>query len=510
MSRQTAYLRYQSDMMLYSRDVVGLPLYPYQVEWTNYLLDVVSNRRNETIVVEQARQSGKNEGSAQLETAILAKFGTLGGGIVKCAPTWKPQIINSKERFKTRSEAVMKRLSFLRFRPTEGFIYKCNNAALYFLSADSEANVSGATASLLLEVDESQDVDIATYDKSFSPMRASTGAPEAHYGTTWSDSTLLESKKRAIENGIVKGRYFRVTPEIIAPCNPRYGDFVDSEVRRLGREHPLIKTQYFLELLANAGRMLSLQQLRLMCGNHTRKTARTTEAQIVAGLDFAGGDESAGQLQSLINKSDRDSVALTIGEATWVDIAPGIVEPHIRVLDRYEWTNQDPTSLHSALYAILQDKWKVNRLHCDATGIGATSTAFLAKALNTPSKERVTGVTFDAAWTAHSRLAFQFLASVGGGRLWEYKTDFDQIQIAGQKIPNEHNPDQHAWFQYGHARLNAKESKKVKAYVPDSEGHDDLLISTMLMVDAAYNVGKPQQMNAGNVNFYGNNNNIRS
>jgi hypothetical protein len=497
-------------MALYSRDIVGLALYPYQVEWTNYLLDVVSNRRNETIVVEQARQSGKNEGSAQLETAILAKFGSLGGAIVKCAPTWKPQIINSKERFKTRAEAVMKRLLFLRYRPTEGFIYKCNNAALYFLSADSEANVSGATASLLLEVDESQDVDIATYDKSFSPMRASTGAPEAHYGTTWSDSTLLESKKHAIESGIVKGKCFRVTPEIIAPCNPRYGDFVDSEVKRLGREHPLIKTQYFLEPLANAGRMLSLQQLRLLCGNHERRAGRTTENQIVAGLDFAGGDESAGQLQSLINKSDRDSVALTIGEVLWVDVAPGIVEPHVRVLDRYEWVNQEPVSLHSVLYSILHDKWKVNRVHCDATGIGATSTAFLAKALNAPSKERVTSVTFDSAWTSHSRLVFQFLASIGSSRLWEYKVNFDQLQIAGQATPNESNADKHAWYQYGHARLNAKESKKVKAYVPDSEGHDDLLISSMLMVDAAYAADKPKSLVTGTVDFYGSNNNIRS
>lgn len=510
MSRQFAYSRYQNDMQLYSRDIVGMALYPYQVEWTNYLLDVVSNRRNETIVVEQARQSGKNEGSAQLETAILAKFGNLGGGIVKCAPTWKPQIINSKERFKSRSEAVTKRLPFLRFRPTEGFIYKCNNSALYFLSADTDANVSGATASLLLEVDEAQDVDINNYDKQFSPMRASTGAPEVFYGTTWSDATLLETKKNAIESGVVTGKAFRVTPEIIAPCNPKYGDFVDSEVRRLGREHPLIKTQYFLEALANAGRMLSIQQLRLLCGHHERRAARTTETQIVAGIDFAGGDESAGQLQSLINKSDRDSVALTIGEVLWVEVAPGIVEPHVRIVDRYEWVNQEPVSLHSVIYSILYDRWKVNRVHCDATGIGATSTAFLAKALNTPSKEKVLGVTFDSTWTAHSRLAFQFLASINSGRLWEYKTEFDPIQIAGSGMPNEKDPTQHAWYQYGHARLNAKESKKVKAYVPDNEGHDDLLISTMLMIDAAYAVGKPKPLATGTVDFYGSNNNIRS
>lgn len=502
--RRAILQRMRNDMAEYSRRAVDMPLHPYQIEWANYALAAVRERRNETIAVEQARQSGKNEGSAHLETAILAQFARKGGGIVKCAPTWRPQIVNSKERLKTRAETVENRLPWLKFQSSEGFIYKCGNAALYFLSADSKASVAGATASLLLEVDESQDIDVSVYDKQFSPMRASTGAPEIHYGTSWTDTTLLESKKQAIESGLVKGRYFRVTPEIIAQYNPAYGDFVDAEVSRLGRDHPLIKTQYFLETLPGAGRMLSPQQVRLICGNHQRLSSRTDQRQIVAGLDFAGGDEGAGQLQSLINFSSRDSVALTIGQVEWLTIAPGVVEPSIKVLDRYEWTNQDPVSLHSVLYSILRERWNVDKVHCDATGIGATSTAFLSKAINTPSRERVTGVTFDSAWNTHSRLAFQFLAAAGGGRYVEYRVDgFDPVAVSSQSTADVHNVDRHHWFQLGHARLQAKESKRVRAYVPDSEGHDDLLVSDLLMVDAAYSLGKPQAAATGAVDFYG-------
>jgi hypothetical protein len=37
--------------------------------------------------------------------------------------------------------------------------------------------------------------------------------------------------------------------------------------------------------------------------------------------------------------------------------------------------------------------------------------------------------------------------------------------------------------------LQARETKRMRAYVPETEGHDDLLVSEMLMVDAACTFG---------------------
>ena len=45
--------------------------------------------------------------------------------------------------------------------------------------------------------------------------------------------------------------------------------------------------------------------------------------------------------------------------------------------------------------------------------------------------------------------------------------------------------------------------KRFRAYVPEDEGHDDLLIADMLLVDAAYSAGLPRTMKTGTVNFYG-------
>lgn len=491
MSRVNAFSRYQRDIARFSRDVIGVPLHPYQVDWANYVLEVVGQRRNEIIVVEMPRQSGKNETSAQMEVALLARYGQHGGDIVKTAPTWKPQIVNSKLRFDARSKQAAHRLPFLQFRPTMGYIYRCGRASIHFLSADPEASVVGATASLLMEVDEAQDVDKAKFDKDFSPMRASAAAPIVAYGTTWTDDTLLESFKQEVNEGRSVGRTFRILPETVAEANATYGDFVDSEVRRKGRDHPLIKTQYFLEPLPGMGRLLSDQKLQLMVGSHARREERTDEAQIVAGLDFAGADESAGEMIGLATGSERDSVALTIGQVDWTNIAEGIVEPVLKVLDRYEWVNVRPESLHTTLYRILWEKWRVNRVHCDGTGIGATSTAFLAAALNKGATERVHAVVFDGAWVSHSRLAFRYIAAVNGSRFLDYQPGFDVVQVAHQEAPDVHNPHRHVWWQRGHAKLEAKPGKKVHIYVPEAEGHDDLMISDMLCLDAAYEAQQP-------------------
>lgn len=484
-SKQAAYARYQRDIALFSRDVIGVPLYRYQQRWAQHVLEAIAERRNEVIVIEQPRQSGKNEARAQLEVATLARYGAAGGEVVVTAPTWKPQIFNSKLRFELRSNQAAERLPFLKFRPTQGYMFRCARAGIQFLSAAPEASVVGATASLILEIDEAQDVDKAKFDKDFSPMRASTGAPILACGTTWSDDTLLERFKRDIADGRTAGQCFRVTPEDVAEENPAYWSFVQSEVARLGREHPLIKTQYFLELLPNRGRFLMQQQLRQLIGDHTKVEQRTNEPQIVAGLDWAGADEDAGELISLGRGSARDSVALTIGALTWLRSAPGLWEPQVRILARYEWTNVHPLSLESTLFDILQRKWRVNRLHADGTGIGATGTLRLAKLLDAEKETRVKPIVFDGAWNTATDLAFQYMQIVNGSRLLDYQVGFDPVEVAGQEAPDTKEVDRHIWWQRGHARLEARPNQRVRVSVPEGEGHDDLLISEMLMVDAA-------------------------
>lgn len=507
MTRKAEFRQIQRDVGEWSRRAVGLPLYPYQIGWANHCLAAMAAGEITTVTIEMPRQSGKNETSAQMEVLALARFGKQGGAIVKTAPTFKPQIVNSKERFGQRADMVTERIKWLKFKPSMGYKYKCGRASIDFLSADPKASVVGATASLAMEVDEAQDVDKAKFDKDFSPMRASKGAPIIAYGTTWTDDTLLERFKADVLEGRSRGKVIRVLPDVVARDNPAYGDFVDSEVRRLGREHPFVKTQYFLEALKSAGRMLSAQQLELMIGNHPRQDRREGEAQIVAGLDFAGADEELDDLVSLANASARDSVGLTIGSVTWVRLAEGLLIPHVRTLNRFEWVNMPPLSLHNTLYEILHNRYRVDLVFCDATGIGATGTAMLKKALDRPGRERVEGKTFDSAWNTQTDLAFSYIATINNGHLQDYQPRgddgqmFDPVAVAGQESPPT-DRHRHIWWQRGHARLEAKPAKRVRMYVPSSEGHDDMLLSDALMVMAAANVGQPQTMTSGQIDWY--------
>lgn len=496
-TRRSAFARYQRSSYLWSRDVVGLPLHPYQQSWADYVLTVVAEGRNETICVEMPRQSGKNETSAQLEALLLARFAGRGGQIVKCAPTWKPQIVNSKLRLEQRTAAVQQRLPFLAYRPRMGYMMECGKASLAFLSAAPSASVVGATASLLLEVDEAQDVDRAKFTKDFQPMRASTGAPIVAYGTTWTDDTLLETFKRDVAEGRTAGRVFRVPPDVVADANPAYGDFVDAEVRRLGRDHPLVKTQYFLEPLETRGRAIPPQTLRLMAGEYPKRERRTKEKIVVAGLDFAGADEDADTLEAMLRvASSRDSVALAIAEVYLEPMAEGILRRIIRFVDRYEWLNKNPVGLHGTLYDILANRWKVDRVHCDETGIGETGTRFLQRAINRPRREQVVGVKFDSAWNAHTRMATQYMAAINNSDITDYQAAGVQpLAAAGAELPPVDNPDAHVWWQRGHARLEARQGRRAyRLYVPEQEGHDDLLLADLLCVDAAYAVDQPSEV----------------
>lgn len=501
--RAAAFAQYQRSMRLFSRDIVGVPLHRYQHSWADYVLEVAVTGRNEVVTVEMPRQSGKNETSAQLEAALLARLGRKGGSIVKCAPTWKPQIVNSKLRLEQRAAQVQARLPFLAYRSRMGYMMECGRAVLAFLSADPGASVVGATASTLMEVDEAQDVDKAKFEKDFSPMRASTGAPIVAYGTTWTDDTLLESFKRDIQDGRTPGRVIRVLPDQVADENPAYGDFVDSEVARKGRNHPLIKTQYFLEPLDTGGRAIPPQALRLMAGEHQPRQRRTNEHQIVAGIDFAGADENAGSLEALVQGSTRDSVALTVGELTWMVVADGVYEPVVRIVARYEWQNQHPASLQGVLFDVLWNRWRVDVCICDETGVGETNTRFLQRAINKPSREHIIGVKFDGAWNTDTTLASEYMATVLGARLFDYQSPTGSMADAGQEIADPHDADRRAWWQRGHARLEARAGQRFRLRVPQNEGHDDILLSEQLMVHAAYQAGQPRTMKSGRVSFYG-------
>ena len=269
--------------------MVGLPeLRPYQSAIFRAVRESVVRRRGLTMTVEIARQGGKNEISAQLGIWLLAYFSGKGGRLVKAAPTFNPQALVSLRRLQERLDDG----GFAgRWRLEGGNIVRLERAQQTFLSAEPTSNVVGATADLLLELDEAQDVERDKFLKEFRPMGATGNATTVLYGTPWDGGSLLETmseENRELERKDGVRRDFRFDWEAVAACSPLYGRYVESERERLGEEHPLFRTQYRLLPIAPGEGMFNRSQLALLRGGHARLRGPLPGRVYVAGVDVAG------------------------------------------------------------------------------------------------------------------------------------------------------------------------------------------------------------------------------
>jgi len=425
-----------------------------------------------------ARQAGKNELSAHLELFLLAKNARRSLDGVKCAPTFDPQARISLRRLWRRiAEAGLEPLA----AREDGHAVRFGRARQLFLSAEPAANVVGHTASLLLEVDEAQDVEREKFDREFRPMAAPANATTVYYGTPWDDTTLLEQAVQAnleLERRDGLRRHFQYDWTAVAELNPEYGRYVEGERARLGENHPLFQTQYALKTVSG-GRLFRGGQRAQLRGTHARQSAAAPGESYVAGLDVGGQDLDAasgarpltGPSTSLRTGSGRagghDPSVLTIARV--VAPAPDAIvpEPRLEVVEHLAVAGEKHDELLGRLVDLLGRVWRVRRVAVDATGLGETLARLLAKTLG-PSIVRA--LRFSAE--SKSRLGYNLLAAVNGGRLKMYAADGSPEQAE-------------FWRQMELARATYRSGRTMAFFVDPSAGHDDYLMSLALVVEAA-------------------------
>jgi hypothetical protein len=442
-------------------------LRPYQIEVGRAILDSVLNRKGLTFSVEIARQGGKNELSAQLEVLLLTLFVGIGGNLVKCSPTFKPQTVVSMMRLKERLNDA----GYAHFWvPELGYVVRLGRAREIFFSADQSSHVVGATAHILLEVDESQDVSKEKYSKEFKPMGAATNVTTVHYGTTWDDSTLLEEVKQTnleLERKDGVKRHFRYDWQEVAKYNPHYLRYVAGEKERLGESHPLFQTQYCLEPIHGGGGFLSSQQRAQLEGTHGRRHLPEEGNIYVAGIDLAGEAEEGEDAMLRALKPRQDSTVVTIGELDFSICDEVITSPRVNIVEHYWWTGKPHTSLYPQLVDALKNVWRCRRVVVDSTGVGAGVASFLTKALG---KAVITPFPFTQQ--SKSKLGFELLAAINSGRVKMYAAD-------GSEEYREF------WFELERAKSLFRPSQTMNFYVEPHQGHDDFLMSLALLIAAA-------------------------
>lgn len=392
----------------YARHFLKVDLRPYQVEAANAIFESVLNRDGRTFVLIFSRQSGKDEILAILFLFILTRCQEFGCEIVCAQPTFKPQTINAMERLKKRGTNYGRKLS-----RTAGYIFRMGAARISYFSAEPVANQVGATADRLLVMNEAQDIDPGVFDKRFSPMAASGYATKVFSGTSWTSDTLLSREMRTAlmaekEDGVK--RVFLVDADQVARSNSLYRHHVDAEIVKLGRNHPLIRTQYFCEEIDAQVGMFTAARLALMHGDQSPHAGPIVQNIYAFLLDVAGQDEArmtADETAPLTNPG-RDSVSLTIAT---VDLSSleSLQAPIYRFVNRQQWTGQNHIVIFGKLKSLVES-WNPQYIVMDATGVGEGLWAMLDHAFPL----RVIPVKFSQQ--VKSEIGWRYIAIIETGR----------------------------------------------------------------------------------------------
>jgi Terminase RNaseH-like domain len=466
-----------SDMSTFSRVVTRKPLRQYQLEPARAIIDSILHGKGLTFAVMMSRQAGKNELSGQLEAYLLNLFRRKGGQVVKASPTFKPQTVNSIMRLEDRLHNPWDEGTW---RRREGYIIELGRARVLFFSADPTSNVVGATADLLLEGDEAQDIEQAKWDKDFAPMAASTRATTVLWGTAWTSTTMLAQAIAALSRQQAqdgKRRVFSYDADQVGSEVPAYRDYVRDQVERLGRDHPLIKTQYYLESIDAQGGLFTPARRAMIAGDHYRQRLPEPGHRYAFLIDVAGEEEAAEGAPSLpiqlrfeglapaANKR-RDATALTVID---IEPRPGAL-PIYRTVDRHRWMGVRHTGLHDTIVN-LAGVWHPIWVVIDATGIGAGLASFLARSLG----NKVIPIVFSPK--VKSDLGWNWVGLIETGRYREYQ-------------PDDAPETRQFWYELGQCRYECSagpgQAMKWGVWEPVSydgliaHGHDDMLISAAL------------------------------
>jgi hypothetical protein len=478
----------------FAREILHKPLYWYQELIGDAILASIRGGHGYTFTVMLSRQMGKNQLSAVLEAYLLCMWER--GTIVKAAPTYKPQVINSKQRLLhmldtpgLRARAWKAEGYMIGVAPNGSSPEEQRGPRALFFSAGPESHIVGATASLLLEIDEAQDVLPEKFDTDLKPMASTTNATTVLYGTAWSDTTLLaqmSAHNQELEQQDGIRRHFAYDWTTLAQINPRYRRFVEGEMARLGEDHVSIRTQYRLLPISGAGYLLNDLQRLLIKGSHSwlDEPDEDKDGYYVAGMDIGGEDERAqpGDEQHLSSarvgmvgaglapaptiptRAQRDSTIITIGRVSYNELDL----PGIEIVHQYWFNGMKHVEQYAATCEIMQ-RWNIQKLVIDKTGLGEGLASLLAEKFG---EERVHGFRFTRP--SKSALTFHFLGLINSGRLKLYAAD---------QAP--HPLFEECWHQLTMARYSIPGQGLMNMYCDSTNNtHDDFLISLALCAEA--------------------------
>jgi hypothetical protein len=157
---------------------------------------------------------------------------------------------------------------------------------------------------------------------------------------------------------------------------------------------------------------------------------------------------------------------ITIGELDYAATNRIQKQPGVRIVEHYRWTGTKHPELYSKIIDLVKGVWGCKKIVVDATGAGQPVASFL--------KEAVGSHVIPFVFTPPSKtmLGFSLQAAVNSGRLKMYAGE-------GSEEFREF------WWEIDNAQSQYRASQTLNFFVDPVKGHDDFLMSTALLVEAA-------------------------
>ena len=470
----------------FSETIIDFPLYQYQIEPITAVLDSVLNQSGHEFLIVMPRQSGKNEAVAHLLVMLLNLYQRRGGQIVYGAIG--DGLGRGIHRLEARLNNPLNQKEWTKLtRPTRRLIGK---AACVFLSTHPAAFSRGETADILLAIDELQDQQASHIEQVFEPMRAARNATAVFFGTVkFSHDALwlkmLELKQLTAKDGIQ--RVFFVLPDQVTAENELYGRFLARKVESLGRNHPIVAAEYYLEPLDGSGGLFDSYRQSLMRGNHKRTRTPDETKHYIATIDVAGQDEATTNAIAQLDNPGRDYTICTIFEINLPNpdldsLTYTAVDIFVDHGGRHFQSVPGRPSLADKLNTYL-NHWQVVHTICDMSGVGEGLTDWL---ITKRAARNVTGYKFNKIKKAE--LGSQFITIIETGRFRYWIDDEDDIGSDGWWF----------WKQTAACRYeippDGRYERDLRWFVPAShitdingdmqQTHDDRLLSAALIAVA--------------------------
>lgn len=372
------YQRCELDPEWESSHVSLRPLRKLQTEIIERLEKIVARHDGEVATVRSSRQTGKNETSAVMHRRHLFRnqYSETNKIWVRTAPTYKPQIVNSKKRLReilqlTNSNTI----KYPTFRNAklikeEGYIWRVGNASMEFISSGPNANVVGGTANECLDMDEAHKIDLGKFDEDFAPMTANTSASTILWGVAADGLDVIQHYHDKNVEDKRKDLNLHYPCELWMEIHPPYKRHVEQRVKALGFDHPIFKTQYRLIPVSSEGKFLQPNHVRaLFSGDHPRLLRPRMGSRYEIVIDIAAANEEfqEGVLDGQ-ESTMTDSSVVWIYEVTPLVCSNGIF-PIIRIVN-LQWMTGVPLGTQEEEIKSIIQFWNASKVTIDAIGVG--------------------------------------------------------------------------------------------------------------------------------------------